>query len=753
MNKMLQPAFENWIFRFIFSLNCAALLPFYLVLFVSHTSKAQDPCSYQTHSKKGSAWVFSTYYQPNTQIPLEGVCEQKNGNAPFLYRSFQAGRLKKEVRYSSENKLLSSLEIFDKKRDSIIGEYKNFKEDGILLYHEVYFLDKNRRRCMHRKSYHINGKPRFDQYFAWIRASELNEYQKPSHPPHTIDDDGYTYLLVPFGKEMSFDETGQLLEEKHHQLLIDGTHEFSSLQGPCLKYHHNGQLKEKMVYKSGKLHGDFVSYNFLGDMTSKGSYDNGIKNGVWTYWHDNGKLKARHVHNTTSNFPFHAQKEEWSEKGSRVLLFSFDELGNGMLQEWTENGVLIHEQELVNLSIDKGKEKFWFPSGQMKSLMNHTSRADTVYHEWYESGQEKILKRQYDRGNVKVTSNQEWYANGKLKDEVILERSEYVNIYMQTKYFENGNLSFRDIRKNKEQIVEEYAQNGIKIRTKQLLDGKIHGRFQELDSTGQITLDISYQNGLRHGAYRLYKKGLLSYEAYYENGVWIPKDEKTKPFFTAYQKLSASEKEIYVSAAYHVFNNLAHTPEPIQKSNAARDSLAAIIWQMNRLAPHYSAWTSNSLVKNQVLKIRLIESYHRDLQLETVNSEFSKELLAGLEQLKVKLPGFKFVNGEAEVTIELNQWINMAMIRQIFPKNQSLIHVYNPLKEEKSKYLSRVRYTIEQKTTNCWKVTIQNQMDVYHVLLYGDGTVEIENQLFSWAEFLKMDLTTQNPYREWMFED
>jgi antitoxin component YwqK of YwqJK toxin-antitoxin module len=715
---------------------------------------AQDPCTYKTSYKKGGSWVFATYYQPNTQIPLEGACEEKNGNAPFLYRSFEDGRLQKEVQYSTENKLVSSLEIFTKRRDSLIGEYKNFNELGILMYHEIYFYNKSKRRCMHRKSYHVNGKPRFDQFFAWVKESELNEYQKPSHPPHTIDQDGYTYLQVPFGRESIFDDAGQIIEEKHHKLLVDGTHEFASLEGTSSKYHHNGKIKEKTFYKSGKQQGDFVAFNFLGDTICKGSYEAGIKNGLWTYWHDNGKLKARHFYNTNGKFPFQAQKEEWSENGALVLLFRFDESGIGKLQEWTENGILIHEQELNNLSIDKGKETFWFPSGQMKSLMNHTPGADTVYHEWYESGREKMLKRNYFHGNTKVNSNQEWYANGNLKDQVELERSEFVNHYSQRKYFENGNLSYLDIRKNREQFVEEFASNGIKIRSKKLLDGKIHGCFQEFDSTGTIKVDIHYENGTRNGAYSVYSNGVLSYKAQYENGVWIPKGDKTKSFMDTYQKLKVSEKQIYTSATYHILNRFLYVPESMRKTMVEVDSIAAIIWQLNRVAPHYPEWISNSLVRNQVLQIRLIQTYHGDLKTSNVVSEYSKELLAGLAQLNVNLPDFQFVNGEIYINIELKEWINMATVKQIFPKCFFLIHVLNPMmQKENSKYYSTVRYSIEQKTVNSWKITIQNQMDTYHIILYGDGTVEIENQAMSWSDFLNVDLSKANNPPGWMYED
>ena len=728
---------------FLFALSCSQF-----------DARSQDPCTYKTSSKKGGSWVFSTYYQPNTQIPLEGICEEKNGNAPFLYRSFEAGRLQKEVQYSTENKLVSSLEIYTKRRDSLIGEYKSFNELGMLMYHEIYFYDKSKRRCMHRKSYHVNGNPRFDQFFAWVKESELNEYQRPSHPPHTIDEDGYTYLQVPFGLEKSFDETGLLIQERRHQLLVDGRHEFASLHGKALNFHHNGKLKERFSYFDGKMHGEFVEFDFLGDTISQGAYEHGLKNGTWLYWYGKNKIKAKHVHNVKGKYPFHAQKEEWSESGKLIVLYSFDEAGNGRLREWTESGVLIHEQELVNLTLDHGKEKMWFPNGELKAVMNHTKNTDTVFYERFENGRHKSLKRNYLLGGNTITSIKEWYANGNLKEEVLLEKSEFTTVYSLNKYFENGNLRHTDFRKGREQFVEEYASNGIKIRSKKLLDGKIYGRFQEFDSTGQIKLDINYQDGLRHGSYKTYSNGKLSYEALYENGVWIPKDDKTKAFIDTYQKLNVSEKQIYTSAAYHILNRQLYAPESMRKTREEVDSIAAIIWQLNRVAPHYPEWTSTSSVGHQVLQIHLIQTYHGDLKTNHVVSEYSKELLAGLAQLHVNLPDFQFVNGEVYVSIELKEWINMTTIKQLFPKSFSLMQVLNPmLQKENSKYYSTVRYSIEQKTVNSWKITIQNQMNSYHILLYGDGTAEIENQVMSWSDFLNVDLSTPNNHPGWMYED
>jgi hypothetical protein len=84
---------------------------FLFLTILSTSLMAQEPCSYSTSSKKGGFWVFATFYQPNTQIPLEGECEQMQGNKPFLYRMFKAGRIQKEIVYSSENVLISYFEF------------------------------------------------------------------------------------------------------------------------------------------------------------------------------------------------------------------------------------------------------------------------------------------------------------------------------------------------------------------------------------------------------------------------------------------------------------------------------------------------------------------------------------------------------------------------------------------------------------------------------------------------------------------
>ena len=726
-----------------------------LVPFFALNLLAQDPCSYLPTSKKGGFWVFSTFYQPNTNnVLLEGVCAEKNNDLPFLYREFKEGRLLKEVVYYTSGQLNSSLIFNARKRDTIIGEFEQFNEEGIRQLHEVYFKDQTGRRCVHRKLDHVNGNPRFDQYFAWVKEDELTDYQRPNHPPHTIDGDGYSYLMVPFGREQSFDESGQLVEEKYHQLLMDGSHEFASLDGPYLRFFNNGIRQITGQYKNGKLHGDYIERNYYGDTICKGYYENGIKDGVWTYWHDNGQLKAVHHYAVLGKYPFHARKKEWSLSGKLILEVDFQEDGNGFLKEWSESGSPLHEQQLVNLSLEKGKEIFWFPNGQLKSIMDHTKDADTTLIEWYESGTKKSLKRKYTRDKTVVTSIKEWQPNGNLLEEVELEKSEFVTAFTKRQFNERGQLKFVDIRKDREQFIEEYASNGIKIRSRMLLDGKLNGTYQELDSTGNLRLTCDYQNGLRHGNLSVYSpNGKLIEEQQYENGEWIPKSKLDQSYVQLYRNLSIVNRKQFRSTAFALLNRGLYQTEPQRLSDESIDSMAAVVWQMSRIVPHYTEWYSSN-VSEQILRIRLIESYHRDLKTSQIWTDYSKELLAGLKQLNVSLPPFEFVFGEAFVEIPLKGWINNAVVKRLFPLTFNMFQLMHR-SDDTSVDVNTIypRCTIERLTPTTWKTTIPTGTLSYSVILYGDGTAEVENQLLKWSTFLSTDLTHENYYDKWHMRD
>ena len=332
---------------------------------------------------------------------------------------------------------------------------------------------------------------------------------------------------------------------------------------------------------------------------------------------------------------------------------------------------------------------------------------------------------------------------------VEIQKGSDLSVFSQQKYFENGNLSFVDFRKNRERFIEEYATNGIKIRALMLLDNKLYGRYQELDSTGKILLDINYKNGIRHGSYKYYAPdGQLKYEATYENGTLKPKEKKQVSFVSLFRHLNQKSKAAYLSQAYALMNQKLYLQTPLEMSFEQIDTLAAVLWQLQRVAPNYKYWLTSSIGK-QELQIRLIESYFKDLKTDKIWTDYSKELLTGLTKLKVQLPSFSFLQGEANVKIELKNWINIASLKQLFPSINSLMKLTNISEGNDGQRMPYPRYTIERNNSSYWKINLPTENRQYSILMYDDGTVEIENQEISWSAFLEADLEYRDKFHPW----
>ncbi len=50
-------------------------------------------------------------------------------------------------------------------------------------------------------------------------------------------------------------------------------------------YHDNGIISQEGTFNlNGELHGEWISYDDLGNKISQGSYENGDKSGKWFFW-------------------------------------------------------------------------------------------------------------------------------------------------------------------------------------------------------------------------------------------------------------------------------------------------------------------------------------------------------------------------------------------------------------------------------------------------------------------------------------
>jgi antitoxin component YwqK of YwqJK toxin-antitoxin module len=196
---------------------------FFLFTFFTLVLQAQDNCEFKPSNKKGGHYLFSTFYEDDLQTPRDGVCQIIHLGKIYERRVFVKGRLVEETLNTFEGnpRVRSKFSLWD--NDSLLIDQKVYYENGQLQTHNIYYLDGNGRRCVNTIDYGLKGQKRFEHSYAWVRYRDLNESDKSQHPPHTVDEEGYTYLMVPFGAERTYYDTGELMELKYHQLGITNT--------------------------------------------------------------------------------------------------------------------------------------------------------------------------------------------------------------------------------------------------------------------------------------------------------------------------------------------------------------------------------------------------------------------------------------------------------------------------------------------------------------------------------------------------
>lgn len=495
---------------------------FVFLLFIGANTWAQDNCEFKPTNKKGGHYLFSTFYEDDLKTPREGVCQIIHLGKIYERRVFVKGRLVEETLNTFEGnpRVRSKFSLWD--NDTLLIDQKVYYENGPLQTHNIFYLDAMGRRCLKSIEFGLKGQKRFERSYAFIRYRELNESDKSMHPPHTVDDDGYTYLMTPIGTERTYYDTGELMELKYHQFIKDGQHEHRSLNGPVYTYYENGKLKAKGTYKDGSLNGGFKSYYPDGKLQSHRNYQNDVPVGEWKAWHANGQQAHWYLYDLETAHPFEPNKKEWAENGQLTLEQVLDESANGYLKEWTPTGIQTHDVDIQLLDRHKGVETWWYNDGQLHWRRDYRKGKDSALVEFYPNGEWQRLEIFKEQGSNSYKEVKRWYPKMVLEQLFIAEmRADGYFRQLQELYYPNGNLKSSVEYKNKDCYKEFYASNGIKTRSLHTISDSLHGPYQELDSTGKLLIDYHYIAGLRDGWCREYdSNGNLLFERYYKMGIY-----------------------------------------------------------------------------------------------------------------------------------------------------------------------------------------------------------------------------------------
>jgi antitoxin component YwqK of YwqJK toxin-antitoxin module len=201
-----------------------------------------------------------------------------------------------------------------------------------------------------------------------------------------------------------------------------------------------------------------------------GNYRNGLMNGKWTYYHENGQIhgQGRFIDGDGSNpsessgIPFNGRSGRWKfwyENGQKSSEKTYkDGKQNGKWTEWYENGQKRGEGTFKDGKYD-GLNANWYENGQ-KSFEGTYKNGILIgkYELWFEDGtKEWEYYYNYDgtRDSTKSTtrwyeSGQKWY-NGYIKT-INDTTSEWNGLY--TRWHENG-----------QKEAEETFKDGIRIES------------------------------------------------------------------------------------------------------------------------------------------------------------------------------------------------------------------------------------------------------------------------------------------------
>lgn len=120
----------------------------------------------------------------------------------------------------------------------------------------------------------------------------------------------------------------------------------------------------KATYKGNVFSGFVYNTNSYGDTISLGRYKNGLRHGTWKKFHSNGQLREKRVFKKGLKVDLY---EGFYSDGSKNFVFMFKNGEyNGTNRIWTKVGQIIEELNFEN-GQQVGSQKVWYIDGKIKS--------------------------------------------------------------------------------------------------------------------------------------------------------------------------------------------------------------------------------------------------------------------------------------------------------------------------------------------------------------------------------------------------
>mgnify|MGYP000896226819 CR=1 FL=1 len=265
------------------------------------------------------------------------------------------------------------------------------------------------------------------------------------------------------------------------------------LDGEYFKYAYNGKPLQKLMYKEGKYDGLQTLYHINGSIKNTYSYVNGLISGEETEYHTNGKIKYKAL---LTDEKLSGEVVVYYDNGSVQKKINFvkgNQTGKAVEFHKYPKDVVSGEGNYEN-NTPVGEWKYYYETGKISSIgtLNKKGQKEGVWKE-YDTKGNLISEDSYSDGKYEGPSKN-YYANGKVYEEYVYRRGK-INAY---KYFDkNGTLVKEFIKQKKDFSFELYNKNGTLRKSGKLVDDVFDGLINSYDFVGVKTETTEYKDEKR----------------------------------------------------------------------------------------------------------------------------------------------------------------------------------------------------------------------------------------------------------------
>ncbi|WP_248724713.1 tetratricopeptide repeat protein [Seonamhaeicola sp. ML3] len=435
--------------------------------------------------KKGGEFSFIGH-TPQGTVNAKGLYDIKGGKeGPWEFFS-NNGVLTGKGTYKDNMAIGEHLNYYNNGEIESISSYRN---DSLTGYYAAYHLNGQLKRQGWNKNGSSVGEWR--SYYIDGTLEEINFYHKDDlhgyQETFSVDGKLKSRYLYKYGKVLSetyFNKDGEAM----------GTCNYApeASQYNLVYNYENGKPEMTIPYVNGVKHGTFIAYDYYGNISLKGDYNNGEMNGEWIWYYENGK---KDIVKNYRDGNLHGELIDYYKSGN-IEEKRYYEFGNaeGKWLGYHENGKVSDEKNYYNDKLH-GKRKFFSKSGHLQ-LIRFYEHGRLIGYSYLDTNSKEVPMIPLERETGKIIS---YFDNGKVSREMEYLNGDLVNNYKE--YYYSGQLEseMNFIADKYNGPVTSFYQNGTKKSVFNYQYGVLQGLAVLYHENGKLKEEINYRNDVLHG--------------------------------------------------------------------------------------------------------------------------------------------------------------------------------------------------------------------------------------------------------------